>query len=129
MSAAKSPKDATFPKSARLLTRRDFDIAFDEGTRVSNQLFHLHVRKNADAGSRLGLVVSRKYGNAVKRNRFKRLVREAFRLNKETFAGYDLIILPRGPDIDAIERDIRQLLLSLFALGKEKLERKQGKLA
>jgi ribonuclease P protein component len=47
---------------------------------------------------RLGLSVSRKVGNAVVRNRWKRLIREAFRLHiltDETIKGLDLVVIPQ----------------------------------
>ena len=58
---------------------------------------------------RVGLSVSRKIGNAVQRNRFKRLYREAFRLSRaELPTGLDLVMLPRStrePELDIHLRD------------------------
>jgi len=46
--------------------------------------------------TRLGITVSKKIGNAVKRNRIKRVIRELFRLNKNRFpVGYDIVIVAR----------------------------------
>ncbi len=46
--------------------------------------------------SRVGIVVSRKFGHAVKRNLFKRRVREIFRQNKNLLPrGWDFVVLPK----------------------------------
>jgi len=63
---------------------------------------------------RLGLSVSRKIGKAVVRNRWKRLVREAFRLSREQLpAGIDLVVVPRQD----VEPSLPELLESLPQLA------------
>ena len=51
---------------------------------------------NGLSQNRLGLVVSKKIGNAVKRNRVKRIIREYFRINRHKFPlGRDVIIIAK----------------------------------
>lgn len=75
-------KKFTFPKSARLLTSSQFRRVAKYGAPLSGKYLALQVCESKMPFVKLGLTVSRKYGKAVKRNRFKRLVREAFRLSK-----------------------------------------------
>ncbi len=58
--------------------------------------------------SRLGVIVTKKVGNAVIRNRVKRWIREVFRLHKEVFRSpLELVIIPRSSDLsyNHIKRD------------------------
>ena len=60
---------------------------------------------------RLGLSVSRKLGGAVRRNRWKRLIREAFRCNLQQMpAGTDWVVIPRPGAEPALEPIARSLL-------------------
>lgn len=77
--------DFRFRWSNRLHRRQDFAAVFRKGRRYSSQgltLWVLHLPPEAASGPRLALAISRKYGNAVQRNRLKRILREIFRLNR-----------------------------------------------
>jgi ribonuclease P protein component len=64
--------------------------------------------------SRLGIVVTRRFGNAVKRNRFKRLVRESFRLSSPHFKShYNIVVKSRSYALQADRDTIQQELIRL----------------
>lgn len=104
-----------FPKSHRLLTKREFATAFEARRSVRDNRFVAHYCPNGLPFGRLGLAVSRKVGRAVVRNRVKRLVREAFRLNQDAFAGWDLVIVPNGRSDDLTIESVTESLLGLVA--------------
>jgi len=63
------------------------------GERRHTRHFTVILKKNGLGITRLGVTVAKKTGNAVKRNRVKRLIREFFRLNKSYFPqGYDIVV-------------------------------------
>ncbi len=69
--------------------------------------------------SRLGLAISKTYGNAVARNRMKRLLREAFRLNKAKLsAGVDLVFSARSSLSKPRYQTIEPLVLKLWTQAK-----------
>ncbi|MDR6225366.1 ribonuclease P protein component [Desmospora profundinema] len=96
----------------RLKRRNDFKRAFRGGSSVANRQFVLYRSRRRQPGPvRIGISVSRKVGNAVIRNRIKRLVKEITRqwvedLPEET----DLIVIARKP---AAEMDYHQMKSSL----------------
>lgn len=101
-----------FPKAARLLTPSEFERVFQRRCAVSNDLIVLHAAPGATNAPRLGLVVSRKVGNAVNRNRWKRLLREAFRLTRDELPGLDFAVIPRGkelPTLAQLQSSFREL--------------------
>ena len=107
------PRRLTFGKSKRLHRRRDFQRVFEGRWSVADRYLVVYAAPNELDCVRLGVPVSRKFGNAVRRNRVKRLIREAFRLEQETLApGFDLVCVPRVGalgDLGRYRRSIREL--------------------
>lgn len=83
-------------KSQHLRDSSDFDAIYAFKQRAGDNHLLVFARRNDLGWTRFGLSVSRKHGNAVKRNRIKRLLREAFRLSQHELPdGLDLILIPR----------------------------------
>ncbi len=83
------------------------------GVRGTNQHLTMWVHSNELEHPRLGLIVGRKHGSAVVRNRLKRVMRAAFRLSQhELPAGFDLICTPRL-NATLNEPECRAALISL----------------
>lgn len=99
---------------------------FDARTRESRGPLTGHARPNDLPHARLGMSVNRKVGNAVKRNRIRRLIRESFRLMQHDFpAGYDLVVVVRPhPPLALAEY---QRLLSGIMVKLHNLWRGRGK--
>ena len=71
--------DHRFPKQSRLLRASEFERVFDARNSASDAWIVLYGAASELGHPRMGLTVSRRVGNAVVRNRWKRLLREAFR--------------------------------------------------
>ena len=88
------------PRTERVRRRPDFERAYDTGVRISARFMTVFVVTNGGTEARLGIAATRKMGDAVERNRAKRLARELFRRHKID-AGLDVIIVPRREMVDA----------------------------
>ena len=100
------------PRSTRaqhlLRNSADIRLVFKEGRRVSCPLFTLLYRRNDVARTRVGVVVGKKLGGAVARNRSKRRFRELGRLSlKRVPSGLDLLILPKRESVIEPARSLR----------------------
>lgn len=87
-----------FPKRLRLLRASEFERVFGARNSVGNSHFVLFGTANDVGFARLGITVSRRVGNAVARNRWKRLLREAFRLSQHELPSLDLVFVVRASE-------------------------------
>ncbi|HZK19288.1 MAG TPA: ribonuclease P protein component [Treponemataceae bacterium] len=87
-------KTGRFTRDERIKRSADIQNLFKKGTCFSTKGAKLFVLKNNLEINRIGFVLPRKYGNAVKRNRSKRYSREAYRFYKAHLkTGYDMLLL------------------------------------
>jgi ribonuclease P protein component len=105
-----------FTKASRVRRRAEFQQVFEAGNRVQGRFFIVLAAPNQSDTVRLGIVASRKLGDAVRRNRAKRLIREVFRQTPPlpVRQGVDVVVIPRRELFDAaysnIETDFRSVL-------------------
>ena len=101
------------PRSTRaqhlLRNSADIRLVFKEGKRVSCPLFTLLYRRNDLDRTRVGVVVGKKLGEAVARNRAKRRFRELGRLSlRRGPCGLDLLVLPKRESVAEPARSLRE---------------------
>jgi len=110
----------SFPAKVRLKRSEEFQAVFANKRSVADHNLVIYAARNGTSETRVGLAVGKKVGNAVKRNHWKRMLREAFRLSREELpGGYDLVLLPRR----GVEPELAGLRKSLVKLAG-RLDRK-----
>lgn len=102
-------------KKYRLRKRREFNYTYKRGKSLANTCLVLVYRKSRLDVSRVGFSVSKKYGNAVNRNKIKRRLKEIYRGNIDRVqTGYDLIFIVRigakGAGFARLENQMDNLL-------------------
>jgi len=99
---------ASFPKIFRIRKRADFRVIAQKRTRFYGHI--LVIDSLSSEYPRLGISVPRSFGGAVRRNRFKRLVREVFRTVRAQLPPFDMVVLPKkGGDsisLEIIKKDL-----------------------
>lgn len=105
--------------SESLKSNSDFQTVYKKGKSYANKYLVMYVLKNELETNRIGISVSKKVGNSVVRHRTTRLIRESFRLRKETFLeGYDIVVIARASAKGKKYQDICSAILHLGKLHK-----------
>lgn len=107
-------KQFGLPKQERIVNDKEFEHVYKNGAIRKSGCLIIRFLTNKLEYPRLGIAVSKKiFRSAVARNRIKRLIREAFRLNKHQ--------LPRGTDfiigIRVKGKDLKSVTLSAIQAG------------
>ena len=124
------------PRSRILKKKKDFQAVYSRGKSYANRFLVLYVFRSNGFQGKVGFAAGKKLGNAVKRNRVKRLLRESYRMNQGAIKeGVSLLFVGRKAAVDAGCQDLEKAFL---ALGRKagimtgdneasKSERRRGK--
>ena len=97
-----------------LKRNNDFRALYKRGKSSVSPVLAIYARKNKKPSNRIGITVSTKVGKAHVRNRVRRRIREAYRLNETRFiTGRDIVIVARVRAANVTFREIEENLLSL----------------
>lgn len=108
---------------------REFKFLFRKGDSVVTDAFVCYARESKRRVNRIGIVTGKKVGNAVKRSRARRVIREAFRLidpmlREKTQKRYDFIFVARAktPAMKSTQvyRQMENKLLKRYAVQENK---------
>lgn len=112
-----------FPRAYRIRAGRDFTRAYREGRRARGDVLILVGSPNGLGHPRLGLSVGKKiWKSAVKRNRIRRVFREAFRLSAKDLPPLDFVLIPAAPRLKPSTPETAQELVRLAEKIARKLE-------
>lgn len=117
-----------FPKSERLVIQKDFQFMKTESFRIREDSVLMVYKKSRIENlqfNRLGLIVSKKNGNAVRRNKIKRALRELYRKSelKTHAAPFDFLLVanvPKEKEASEITDYLAQIFTSLVKRFKKK---------
>ena len=101
------------------LSNSEFQTIYKNGKSYANRYLVRYVMENPEGKSKLGISVSKKVGNSVVRHRLARLIREAYRLNRDVFnSGLNIAVIARTTAKDRSFAEIESAFLHLCKMHK-----------
>ena len=102
------------PRNRILKKKKDFQAVYSRGKSYANRFLVLYVFRSNGFQGKVGFAAGKKLGNAVKRNRVKRLLRESYRMNQGAIKeGVSLLLVGRKAAVDAGCQDLEKAFLAL----------------
>ncbi len=105
-------------KRLKLKSNRDFRKTYDKGKSFANKYLVIFFIKNGLESNRIGVAVTKKLGKSVVRNKVRRRIREAYRLNNHKVRqGYDIVFLSRVGAKEVGYKELESAVLHLLRLA------------
>ena len=102
------------PRNRILKKKKDFQAVYSHGKSYANRFLVLYVFRSNGFQGKVGFAAGKKLGNAVKRNRVKRLLRESYRMNQGAIKeGVSLLFVGRKAAVDAGCQDLEKAFIAL----------------
>ena len=121
--ASGSPREGKFPRRVRLLRHADFERVYKQGRRHFTSHMTVFYLRREQGAQRIGLTVGRALGGAVDRNRMKRRLREAVRLNLPPAArAVDVVINPKKSLLQADFAELQDEIRRAFQVIQKSSE-------
>lgn len=106
-------------KKYRLKKNMEFKKVYNVGKNHWNRNFVLYVKKNNLDETRVGFTVTKKHGNAVVRNKIRRQMKEAYRLNFNNVKnGYDLVFIPKRNITNINYKEIEGSMIHIMKIAR-----------
>jgi len=104
-----------FKKCQKILKREEYLKLGAEGNKIRSNHFIVMYRIKSKGACRAGITASKRVGNAVYRNRVKRLIREFFRLNHELFFPADMVFIAGRNSCHLTYKELSDELMLVFS--------------
>ena len=121
------------PRSRILKKKKDFQAVYSRGKSYANRFLVLYVFRSHGLQRKVGFAAGKKLGNAVRRNRVKRLLRESYRLHQDEIEeGFSLLLVGRKAALSVKCQELERAFLALsrkagILAGEGRFDRKEGR--